>query len=274
MSQERVKRSEFAVEMNCNDCVQLVRKTLDNTAGISAFQIDLEQQTVVIEGSLPPSQLYEALAKSGKRVQLRAQGGVNGANLGAAVALLHSRLTGVMGVVRFTQTSENICSIDATIDGMKPGDHGIHVHTYGDISGDGVNSGPHFNPSDSGHGKSDGSDRHFGDLGNITANEFGRGVLHCDDPKLKVWDIIGRSVCVDVLRDSYESKNDGSRDKHLACGVVARSAGIFQNTKRICQCDGRTLWSEDTSQVAWANEAANVERSQMSANQPKTTSPL
>ena len=28
------------------------------------------------------------------------------------------------------------------------------------------------------------------------------------------------------------------------CGIVARSAGLFQNTKRVCTCDGVTIWDE------------------------------
>ena len=51
----------------------------------------------------------------------------------------------------------------------------------------------------------------------------------------------------------------GAKDNHLACGVVARSAGLFQNPKHICQCDGRTIWSEDTSGINWTKEAAAVE---------------
>lgn len=30
----------------------------------------------------------------------------------------------------------------------------------------------------------------------------------------------------------------------LACGVISRSAGLFENTKKICACDGLTLWDE------------------------------
>ena len=30
----------------------------------------------------------------------------------------------------------------------------------------------------------------------------------------------------------------------LACGIIARSSVLFQNTKRICACDGLTLWDE------------------------------
>lgn len=36
----------------------------------------------------------------------------------------------------------------------------------------------------------------------------------------------------------------------LACGIIARSAGIFQNFKRICACDGVTIWDEREKPLA------------------------
>lgn len=32
----------------------------------------------------------------------------------------------------------------------------------------------------------------------------------------------------------------------IACGVIARSPGLFQNEKKICACDGVTIWDENT----------------------------
>ena len=61
------------------------------------------------------------------------------------------------------------------------------------------------------------------------------------DKQLKVWDIIGRSFCV------YEKNDDGNEancGKKIACGIIARSAGLFENMKKICLCSGRTLWEE------------------------------
>lgn len=36
----------------------------------------------------------------------------------------------------------------------------------------------------------------------------------------------------------------------LACGIIARSAGLFQNPKQICACDGVTLWEERDRPIA------------------------
>lgn len=32
-------------------------------------------------------------------------------------------------------------------------------------------------------------------------------------------------------------------------GIIARSAGLFQNTKKICACSGMTLWEERDLQI-------------------------
>lgn len=36
----------------------------------------------------------------------------------------------------------------------------------------------------------------------------------------------------------------------IACGIIARSAGLFQNPKQICACDGVTLWEERDRPIA------------------------
>lgn len=70
------------------------------------------------------------------------------------------------------------------------------------------------------------------------------------DNVLKVWDVIGRSLVIkegvdDLGRGVAEtSRVDGSAGKGVACGIIARSAGLFDNPKKICACDGNTLWDE------------------------------
>lgn len=36
----------------------------------------------------------------------------------------------------------------------------------------------------------------------------------------------------------------------LACGIIARSSGLLQNTKKICACDGLTIWEERDQALA------------------------
>jgi len=43
----------------------------------------------------------------------------------------------IKGIVRFIETPEG-CVIDGTVNGLSPGEHGMHIHEYGDIT-DGCN---------------------------------------------------------------------------------------------------------------------------------------
>lgn len=44
-----------------------------------------------------------------------------------------------------------------------------------------------------------------------------------------------------VNKTPFITVNDHFR---IACGIIARAAGINENFKRICACDGITLWDE------------------------------
>ncbi|XP_050556730.1 copper chaperone for superoxide dismutase-like isoform X2 [Spodoptera frugiperda] len=74
--------------------------------------------------------------------------------------------------------------------------------------------------------------------------------VHTAGDLSQVWDIIGRSVAVTERKDdlgrgcSPSSKIDGDSGTPIACGIIARSAGVFQNPKRICACDGVVVWDE------------------------------
>ncbi|GLD74828.1 copper chaperone for superoxide dismutase-like protein [Lates japonicus] len=49
-------------------------------------------------------------------------------------------------------------------------------------------------------------------------------------------------------------------ERLLACGIIARSAGLFQNPKQICACDGVTLWEERDRPIAGKGRSkANAE---------------
>uniref|UniRef100_A0A1I8FFT0 CST complex subunit CTC1 n=1 Tax=Macrostomum lignano TaxID=282301 RepID=A0A1I8FFT0_9PLAT len=49
--------------------------------------------------------------------------------------------------------------------------------------------------------------------------------------RLRLWNLVGRCLTV--------SKSAGCSENVCAAGIVARSAGLFANDKRICSCDGR-----------------------------------
>ncbi|XP_059691091.1 LOW QUALITY PROTEIN: copper chaperone for superoxide dismutase [Gavia stellata] len=253
-------RLEFAVQMQCQSCAEAVRAALRGAPGVRLLELRLEAQTVLVETTEAAERVRELLENSGCRAVLKGMGGsddgecgAGGGDLGEPGGRAVAALCGpgaVRGLVRFLQVSPTRCLVDGAVTGLPPGPHGLHVHEFGDLSRPCDSCGGHFNPDGERHGGPQDQHRHVGDLGNIWADAEGRASFRMEDSRLKVWDIIGRSVVVDAGEDDLGrgshplSRVTGNSGPGLACGVVARAAGLFQNPKRVCSCDGLTLWEE------------------------------
>ncbi|XP_051820920.1 copper chaperone for superoxide dismutase [Antechinus flavipes] len=246
---------EFAVQMSCQSCVDRVRASLRGVAGIQGMEVQLENQSVLVTTTLPSQEVQDLLESTGCQAVLKGMGSHMLQNLGAAVAMI-GQPGAVQGVVRFLQVSPKCCLIEGTIDGLEPGPHGLHVHQYGDLTQNCASCGDHFNPDGMPHGGPQDTQRHRGDLGNVYAGSDGRATFRLEDEQLQVWDIIGRSLVIDAGEDDLGqgghplSKITGNSGERLACGIIARSAGLFQNPKQICSCDGLTLWDERGRPIA------------------------
>ncbi|KAL0809077.1 hypothetical protein ABMA28_012707 [Loxostege sticticalis] len=238
---------------------QLLEKTLSELKlRDGVHEAVFKDGAIMVETSLPSTEVLDVVTKtSGKRAVLQGFGETQ-----SAVAMISSQScckANVMGVIRFQQSEEGPLVADGSIDGLSPSSlHGLHVHDAGDLSQGCESIGGHYNPYGSPHGgPEDPQDRrHAGDLGNIVADENGRATFRILDNVLKVWDIVGRSVAVTEKKDdlgrgsSPSSRVDGDSGTPIACGIIARSAGIFQNPKRICACDGVVVWDERDRPIA------------------------
>jgi Cu-Zn family superoxide dismutase len=141
-----------------------------------------------------------------------------------AVAVLHpTEGNKTRGTVTFTREKEGI-RVVAEIEGLSPGDHGFHVHEYGDCSSpDAESAGGHFNPTGKPHGGPKDKDRHVGDMGNIAANAEGKGRLELVDRHISFTgaaSIIGRAMVVHAKPDDLKSQPTGDAGSRLACGVI------------------------------------------------------
>ncbi|XP_029310345.1 copper chaperone for superoxide dismutase-like [Cottoperca gobio] len=255
---------EFAVQMTCESCAVKVRAALEGEPGVKSVSVDVGKEEVLVDSTLTSAEVQALIESTGRRAVLKGMGGSE-RDLGSAVAML-AGVGKIQGVVRFLQLSEQRCLIDGTIDGLEPGPHGLHVHALGDLTLDCLSCGEHYNPLGQQHGGPGDSERHVGDLGNIVAAPDGRASFRQEDSQLKVWDVIGRSLVVDAGEDDLGrgahplSKQTGNSGERLACGIIARSAGLFQNPKQICACDGVTLWEERDRPIAGIGRSkANAE---------------
>ncbi|CAJ1085958.1 copper chaperone for superoxide dismutase-like [Xyrichtys novacula] len=263
MDTQRPTKLEFAVQMTCESCADKVRAALENKPGVQSVFVDVGKEQVLVESALTSAEVQALIESTGRRAVLKGIGGSE-QDLGSAVAMLAGE-GNIVGVVRFLQLSEERCLIDGTVDGLEPGSHGLHVHTLGDLTQDCLSCGDHFNPSGREHGGPGDSERHVGDLGNIVAGPDGRASFRLEDNQLKVWDVIGRSLVVDAGEDDLGlgghplSKQTGNSGERLACGIIARSASLFQNPKKICACDGVTIWEERDRPIAGQGRSKNSE---------------
>jgi superoxide dismutase, Cu-Zn family len=123
------------------------------------------------------------------------------------------------GKVTLTETAEGV-KVVLSVENVKPGDHGAHIHEKGDCSApDGASAGGHYNPTSHPHALPASSPRHLGDLGNITVGKDGKGTLEivAAGANLKDGDVssfVGRSLIV------HEKKDDGGQPTGNAGGRI------------------------------------------------------
>ena len=127
------------------------------------------------------------------------------------------------GTVRFTAVPGGV-EIAADLGGLTPGQHGFHIHQYGDCSApDGTSAGGHYNPAGVAHGNATDAQRHVGDLGNISANSDGVAAYRRIDHQIQLngpESIIGRGVIVHEKPDQF-SQPTGAAGGRVACGAIA-----------------------------------------------------
>ena len=73
-------------------------------------------------------------------------------------------------------------------------------------------------------------------LGKVNVDERGWGEWSGEVEDLEVWQVIGHALSVDRV-----------------AGVVARSAGVWENVKKVCACSGRTIWEEHQAMAKQAS---------------------
>ena len=108
----------------------------------------------------------------------------------------------VQGIIKMKQDPGKPTIIRGLIKGLEPGEHGFHIHEFGDLSDGCASAGGHYNPDGVDHGDIDKG--HVGDLGNITANEKGEARFKIVARRVDLSgdrSVVGRAVVVHADRD-------------------------------------------------------------------------
>ena len=124
-------------------------------------------------------------------------------------------------------------TVSIHIEGLKPGEHGWHLHAMGVCEPSGLDpfttAGPHWNPTGETHGAPDAMSHHAGDFGNFTAGDDGVGEAEITGKDFtlgagptSVFDEDGTAIIIHVGKDDLVSQPAGNSGARYACGVVAK----------------------------------------------------
>jgi Cu-Zn family superoxide dismutase len=146
-----------------------------------------------------------------------------------AVALLKpTQGNNVEGTVWLSAVPGGV-AVKASLKGLAAGNHGFHVHEFGDCTAsDGASAGGHFNPKGSPHGAPTDAARHAGDLGNVQAASDGTATVEWTDPSMTLDGpdgVIGHAVIVHANPDDFKTQPTGNAGGRVACGVIGVAKG-------------------------------------------------
>jgi copper chaperone for superoxide dismutase len=139
------------------------------------------------------------------------------------------------------QVAPHVTLVDLSIRGLTPGVYHATVRERGDISEGPASTGAVWEAINA-KGESVAAAR--GVFGTVTVGKGGIGSIFLDKP-IQIWEMIGRSIVVAKQQDGPFDKNDPD----TLVGVIARSAGLWDNDKTVCSCTGKTVWEERKEQV-------------------------
>jgi len=230
----------FAVPLSCEDRVTDVSGSLYKLNGITNVTANLKDQLISVEGTAAPSAIVEAIQSTGRDAILRGSGKSNS----AAVCILESHAVHVAnkvrGLARMVQVGSNVTIIDLSVRGVSPGTYHATVRETGDISEGPESVGGIWEAAKAGEEGTPAK----GVFGTVKVGKGGVGAVFLDKP-IQIWEMIGRSMVVARQPDGKFDKNDAD----TLVGVIARSAGVWDNDKTVCSCSGKTVWEERREMV-------------------------
>ena len=246
---------EFMVEMRCGKCVEKVEKSVLSLEGVIQVSASLGTNTVRVLATSSVKTVEEKIASTGYKTRLVGQGNVDLFNerlaerLGMDLRTLRQSLAAVAefkgeayqhgsckGVVRFVQVNEETATFEADVLGLEKGKkYKLRVRMYGDTTRGVESCGEVYQNTNENERE---EEILLGEMCAVQAMEDGSITASLQLPKkFFVWDIIGRALCIEEVVAGNE-EGEGLR----VAAVLARSAGVGENLKKVCQCDGTVIW--------------------------------
>lgn len=144
----------------------------------------------------------------------------------------------VRGLARMVQVSPDTTLVDITMRGVDAGRYQASIREYGDLKDGAMSAGPVWAGGSA-------TTQPRGLLGTVEVGKNGRGSIFVDNP-FQVWEVIGHAI---VVQKEETATGPLRNDENTVVGVIARSAGMWDNDKTVCSCSGKTLWEERKDEV-------------------------
>ncbi|CAK1360386.1 unnamed protein product [Cercospora beticola] len=247
----------FAVPLSCDSCISDITTALQqNVPGIQNITASLKDQIISITGNAAPSTIVSAIEATGRDAILRGSGKAESAAVciletHAEKVALHEQVRGLVRMVEVVpkdkegkdaEGREALVLADMTLKGVAEGKYNVSVRETGDISQGPRSVGGVWDWFRAKEENRKGKDVK-GVFGTIEVGKNGMGSSFVDRP-VRIWELIGRSMVVSRAEFGKEEKED----ENTLVGVIARSAGVWDNDKTVCSCSGKTVWEERKEQ--------------------------
>ena len=157
---------------------------------------------------------------------------------GAGIVRAHADIKGegITGTADFVESQQGngkIVNITVTVSGLKPGNHGFHLHAVGKCAPDFAAAGGHFDPGPAANADPDANHPfHMGDVPQLTAAANGKATMKAattrvtlSEGPVSLFDADGSAVIVHGNPDqgiTGESKSGVSGGPRIACGVIEK----------------------------------------------------
>ena len=232
-------QATFSVPMHCDACIKDISGALSKLPGVQETDFSLPNQILTTTSTSPPSAIISTIQETGRTAILRGSGKANSAAVciletpTPPTCLLTPEASPVRGLARLIELSDRITLLDMTLTGLPTGTYSASIRQSGDISNVPGSMGGVFAGFE--------GDK-AGNLGALEVDKTGRGSM-VGEIDWRIWELVGRGVVVERLEGDTEGGNG------LVVGVVARSAGVWENEKVVCGCSGKTVWEEREEMV-------------------------
>ncbi len=132
-----------------------------------------------------------------------------------------------VGMARFTQDANGKVYINATLKGLPPGTHGIHIHEKGNCSPNFAAAGEHYNPLGKEHGLKNPKGPHAGDLPNLQIGQNGAGnydtttgLVTLSPGPTSLFNGNGTTLVIHSGPDDQMTGPSGNSGDRIACGAI------------------------------------------------------